>query len=62
MTHSAETGRRFSPEECVEILSECDGIEECIRVLRKKAQRDLDWHLEENLRPKLRLVDGQKTD
>ena len=50
---STDNGTRFSVEECVEILAECSLIEESIKALREKAEKDMEWHF----RPALRLVE-----
>jgi hypothetical protein len=51
--------KRFSVDECVEILAHCALIESSIKSLRAKALTDLDFRMNQ---PKLKVIDGDKDD
>lgn len=48
------TGKRYSEEECIEILAHCRLIEQSIERLRTKALTDLEYRLNQ---PKLKVVE-----
>lgn len=49
--------KRFTKQEAVEVLTECDFLELSVQALREKAERDLEYHL----RPKLKVVESDSS-
>jgi hypothetical protein len=57
-SNSTKTGKRFSIEECLEILSQCSLIEASIKALRARAESDFEYQMNKELnKPKLKIVE-----